>query len=333
MKRFRQIERGEWRGYIVFTALWFILAVITLAVGRRYGFGLNFFVCFTFFISVTIWYLHGWIMNPRTYNYRVGKGFIYYRISDNTSTLIMCCGLAIYLIAIVLYCLSDVFNWWMLSFGMIGAVCIPIIHMKRKTDRIGMEKPIRLAERLQEIGVLRQGEVIHAAHGNVYENVWSTFTQRYPSTTMDFPEKQKDNDEKPLHLLVVTEYELVMCTKKPHRPFTFSTIALTDIRQLYVSAASYEEIMTSSLPKKYNQMLVIGNGNYRQYHFEFTDGVYSQNIHPFIRQLLLCIDDAYRRVKPVSIPKRAHPAYIPFENIPMLSSTDEVYLPFMKPSR
>ncbi len=332
MKRFRQIQRGEWKGYIFFTTLWFILAIITLGAGRTYGFGLVFFIFAALFVAVTTWYMYSMTVNPRTYNYRAGKGFIYYRMSDETSTLLMCFGLASYLVAVVLFCLTDSFRWWILLFALIGAIAIPLIHMKRKTDRLGMEKPIRLAERLQAIGVLRQNEVIHAAHGNVSENVWSKFTQRHSLNTLDLPEKEKDNDEKSLHLLVVTDCELVMCTKKPHRPFTFSTMALTDIRQLYVSAASYEEIMTSTI-KKYNQMLVIGNGAYRQYHFEFTDGVYSQNIYPFVKQLLFCIDEAHRRVQPASIPKRAHPAYVPFEEIPMLSSTDEVYLPFMKPSR
>ncbi|GGJ01740.1 hypothetical protein [Paenibacillus hunanensis] len=332
MKRFRQIQRGEWKAYIFNSVAWFALALFAFIAWSTSGFGLIFFFAIALLIAFAPTYIHSLTINPRTENYRAGKGFSYYRISEAAKLKWMYFSLSIYLIGMVLFCLSDAFNWWVLLFGLMGAAFLLLTRIRLKADKIEMEQSIRLAKRLYSIGVLHPDEVIHAAHSNVSEPQWKKFTQQNFSDTIDLTEREKEADYEPLHLLVVTDQELVMCTKKPNQPFVFSTMALTDIRQLYVSASSYKEIMTSSPGVKYNQMLVIGNGHYRQYHFELLN-LYGNNMLSFVRQLLFYMDEAHRRVQLHSSLERQHPAYVPFEDIPMLSSTDEVYLPFMEPSR
>ncbi|MFD1887458.1 hypothetical protein [Paenibacillus wenxiniae] len=333
MKRFRQIQRGEWKAYIFNSVMWFALVLFALVAWSSSGFGIMFFLAVALSIAFAPSYIRSLTINPHTENYKTGKGFSYYRISEKAKLKLMYFSLVSYVIAMILFCLSDAFDWSILLFGLLGVVFILVTHIKLKADIIEMENCIRLAKQLHSIGVLHPNEVVRAAHGNVIESKWNKFIKQNALDPINFTEQEKEEDYAPLHLLVVTDHELVMCTKKPNQPFVFSTMALTDIRQLYVSAFSYKEIMTSTLGVKHNQMIVIGNGYYRQYHFEFSDSLYGNNMLSFVRQLLFSMDEAHRRVHLDSSTERQHSAYVRFEDIPMLSSTDEVYLPFMKPSR
>ncbi|WP_411348170.1 hypothetical protein [Paenibacillus sp. WLX2291] len=190
-----------------------------------------------------------------------------------------------------------------------------------------LRENLKTAQVLVEKGILSVNDELVAAYSNLsghrYEN------EAYSDDDIEDlrPGGMNGSFTSPLHFLVLTPFELIMGTQRQGEDFAFTTMLLQDIRQLYVSTNSMKQFDSF---KENNQLIVIGNGNYRQYHFEFSDGM-GTTIRPFVQQLLIQMDHAHLRQNPGFIPSiRKHPAYVPFEQIPLLSTTDEVYLPFMK---
>ncbi len=334
MKRFNKISFGEWRGYLFFSILWLVILLFTILVGYRQGLSNLFILMLIILLAYSPSYFCNLMLNPRTRHYQPRRGFGYYRLSNKTNSILLYMSYALNLLALMLFFFSSVFSWWMLLIGLAVASVVPLnTYIQIITTRREMKRRMQRLTPLYSSRILMREEVILAAHSNVSGHTWSMLEQSPSYRSINWMQYENNPEDTPLHLLAVTEHELIMCTQKKGKAFIFSTIPLTEIRQLYVSSLSYEEILTSSMPKLNNEMLVIGNGNYRQYHFEFPKGL-NHTIRPFVTQLLLCIDEAHRRGSGNYVsPERKHSAYVPFEQVPMLSSTDEIYLPFMKPSR
>ncbi|MEW4372121.1 hypothetical protein [Paenibacillus kandeliae] len=186
---------------------------------------------------------------------------------------------------------------------------------------------MKTAQFLVEKGILSVEDHLIAAYSNLSGHRYED--ELYSDDDIEDlrPGGMKGSFSFPLHFLVLTPFELIIGTQRKGEGFAFTTIPLQDIRQLYVSTNSMKQLDTY---KANNQLIVIGDGNDRQYHFEFGDGM-GTTIRPFVRQLLIQLDDAHLRQNPGFIPPvRTHPAYIPFQQMPLLSTTNDWYMPFRR---
>ncbi|MFD1887459.1 hypothetical protein [Paenibacillus wenxiniae] len=332
MHTFRQIRLGEWYGYLTASLGCLVMASLIVAAWYHSGFRFLFIVAVVGFAVYFVFALMALTKNARTYNYEPHKGFWYYRMPEKTKMVLIWTGFACSVILLFMYCFDASFDRWTFLYGIVVAFLFPGTYYWLKEKTYGdIRTQIACAQLLYSYGVLTPDERIYAVHGNVPYHAWVRIEQEEPDA-IDWIDEQQADVYEPLHLLIVTDDELVMCTQYPDEEFVFSTIPLTEIRQLYVSGASYKKIGGESGPKMNKQMIVIGDGEGHQYHFQFSNKLYSA-LHLFVSELLFCMDNAYMQPAPEDrLPERDHPDYVPLDDFPMLSTTEEDYLPFVRQS-
>ncbi|WPP41972.1 hypothetical protein SK066_03115 [Paenibacillus hunanensis] len=328
MHTFRQIRLGEWYGYLIASLGVLVMASLIVAVGYYNGWGFLLVVAIVGFVMYTVFAYFALLKNARTYDYEPHQGFAYYRMPEKTKMVLSWTGFACSVILLFVYCFDASFDRWTFLYGIVIAFLFPGVYywLKEKTYH-DIRTQIACAEILYAYGVLTPDERIYAAYGNISTEAWLALANDQPQS-IDWIDYEPNEVQTPLHLLVVTDEELIMCTQHPDEEFMFSTIPLAYIQQLYVSSASYKKVGGESGPKMNKQMIVIGDGEDHQYHFQFSSRLYS-GLSLFVSELLACMDDAHlREFDEDELPERDHPDYVPLEDFPMLSSTEEEFLPF-----
>ncbi len=328
MHTFRQIRLGEWYGYLTAGLGWLVMASLIVAAWYHSGFRFLFVVAVVGFAMYSVFAFIALTKNARTYQYEPHKGFTYYRMPEKTKMVLIWTGFACSVILLFMYCFDASFDRWTFLYGIVVAFLFPGGYYWLKEKTYGdIRTQIACAQLLYSYGVLTPDERIYAVYGNVPYEAWVRLEQEEPDA-IDWIDDEHDEVHAPLHLLIVTDDELIMCTQYPHEEFMFSAIPLNEIRQLYVSGASYKKIGGEAGPKINKQMIVIGDGEGHQYHFQFSSKRYSA-LHLFVSELLFCMDQAYEHeFDEDELPERNHPDYVPLDHFPMLSSTEEDYVPF-----